>query len=154
MNTVTVNGETVCKRFDSPVAFEHEWRFYRDYPSWTPRLVKLIPEELTIVMERGGPAHPTPGTIAELSQIIEDMQRHDIHHRDLHPGNIVHTPDGIRVIDWETATQQAGVSYDIHGPIDVPVPVQHGGLIPQWWDSNDPGSIKHKWGVPIPVRLR
>lgn len=151
MNRVSIRDGLVFKQFRSPVEYEHEWQFYRDFGQYAPRVVKLLPEDLTIVCEAGLLIDsPTESHINQLASILGVLAAEGVHHRDVHPKNIVDTPDGVKLLDWETAIRHSGRSYDLCGPVDVPVPVQHGGLLPQWWESNDIGSIRNVWGVGIP----
>ena len=150
MNQVTVDDGLVAKRFTDPVAYEHEVSFHRDYQWATPPVVKLLPEKLTVVAERGSPVEHPNGVVDDLAWLIVKLAKSNVHHRDIHPGNIVVCDGSVRLIDWETATHHPGISYDLFGPIDVPVPVQHGGLLPQWWMSNDHGSIYNRWGIVPP----
>ena len=150
MNMVWQTEHGFHKKFTTPLAFEHEWSFHRDYPYATPRVVKLLPASLTIVTEVGEPAWNDGWIVDEVAEILSRLAADHVHHRDVHPGNLIVTELGVKLIDWETAVRSAGAPYDIYGPVDVPVPVQHGGLLPQWWGSNDPGSIRSLWGVNVP----
>lgn len=149
---VSIDGDVVRKRFSNSDYFYHEWAFYKECPWAAPELVNVDESALTLTVERGQPAgQEYAGALAAL---VLRLFRHGVHHRDLHPGNVVVTAAGVRLIDWETAIMEPGTSYDFCGPVDIAVPYQHGGLLPQWWDSNDPGSIKNVWSTPVPDWVR
>lgn len=72
----------------------------------------------------------------------------------MYPGNIVLTPDGPRLIDWETAIRTRGRSYDLHGPATgTPVPAIHAALpnYVMWWNSPHRHSIRNRWGCDVPA---
>lgn len=158
--TVTVAESHVVLTFSDPLALEHELFFYERFPWAVPELFAVDRVEWTMTVEKGRSipvgkdGRPHKIVVSQLAYLLEKFVEFGVHHRDVHPGNVVLCRDGVKLIDWETATIQDGaVSYDLYGPVDVPVPILHGGLIPQWWNSNDPGSIKNIWKVEIPEWL-
>lgn len=147
---------TVVTRYETPVEYEQEFHYHMMLPTVTPRLVKAEPENLVLRVEEGEPLGDiTPGPLLdEVAELIAVMTEAGVHHRDCHPGNLVMTDSGVKLIDWETACYAPGLlPYDLYGPVEVPVPVQHGGLLPQWWKSRDRGSIQSLWGVEPPSWL-
>lgn len=150
MNTVILSSRGAHKTFGSVTAYETELWFLQQCPWASMHIVKLLPESLTIVTEVGEAPNPTQEVVNATAHLLLKLARVGIHHRDAHPGNIVLLDGDVRLIDWETGYVGAGKSYDLYGPVDIPVPVQHGGLIPQWWESNDAGSIKNVWKAYLP----
>lgn len=150
---VLIEDDVVVKRFLEPWCYDIEKEFYGMVPWACPGVVSFDDDETTLVLRRYKHVNVpvSGGAVTQLTRLLRQLAGMGVHHRDLHPGNIVATPDGVRLIDWETAIVAPGVSYDVFGPVDVPVPAQHGGLLPQWWGSNDPVSVKNVWGVVPPV---
>lgn len=142
-----------------------EARWFRRVPWATPVLLDVCGS--TLVMQTLPCAWMMPEwqPVEALHDLIMRLFAEDIHHRDVHPGNIVRGADGLpRLVDWETAIEMpAPESYDLKGKASgVPDPERHllAGYS-QWWKSSSPCSIEKVWlsdvsaqpdlGVPAPL---
>ena len=151
--TIIVGSEKTTKHFHDIEVFEAERNWYINTPWACPKLLSARDNVLTI--ETGQLARH--GDIGELIALLERLQRNGIHHRDVHPKNIVHTPDGMRLIDWETAclTEPGAPSYDLYGPeiSQVNVPKIHQEIRSKnspdgyrmWIGASHPASVKTQW---------
>lgn len=153
--TVHVLGRRVVKTFTDPAAAEREVQWYQRVPWAAPRLLDFKNGD-TLFLQFLPPARRTPTwrPVEPLYELLQALHREGIHHRDVHPGNIVRGPAGPLLIDWETALHQPSqVSYDLYGPDDsgVPVPDIHAGMAPQWWGSHQRMSIRNQWRCDVPA---
>ncbi len=151
--TIVVGSEHTTKTFHDLDAFDRERNWYIDLPWATPKLISA--RNGVITMKTGQIARH--GDIEELVNLLNRLQCNGIHHRDVHPRNIVHTPDGMRLIDWETAIagEPGAPSYDLNGPggSGVPVPKIHQAIrsknspngYSMWIGSDHPASVKTQW---------
>ena len=155
--TILIYDDRVEKHFNSPKHAAAERYWYTEVPWACPNL--LDHSRTHIVIQRGTPALELPQhkPLKEIRNLLLRLEKHNIHHRDVWPGNIIHTPDGLKLIDWETATQHtAPHSYDLHGPTlsGIPIPDIHKkvGRTPNspngyvmWWGSKHPKSLCNMW---------
>ncbi|MCH9732853.1 MAG: aminoglycoside phosphotransferase family protein [Actinomycetia bacterium] len=161
--TLTIHPDHVEKRFHNPdnAAHEHDW--YQRIPWACPRLLDR-PDPATLILARHPPAGPGYRPAQALADLLHELERLGIAHRDVHPGNIVAGPQGPLLIDWETGLSTPGKpSYDIHGPeiSGVPVPDIHRAIRSRnspngycmYWRSPHPASIQNQWGVDFPGRV-
>ena len=152
--TIIVRDEKTTKTFRDSKVFEAERNWYINTPWACPKLLSAKDNVLTI--ETGQLARF--GKVSELLALLERLQRNGIHHRDVHPKNIVYTPDGMRLIDWETAclTESGAPSYDLYGPeiSGIKVPKVHRDLgktknspngYAMWLGADHPASVKNQW---------
>ena len=96
------------------------------------------------------PTHPTAASnpnhrpARELRDLLLALEEENVHHRDVHPGNIL-SPRRVRLIDWECAVREYGPSYDLYGPRpDLGPPDIHDRFPPQWWNSE----MSHRSSTP------
>lgn len=146
--TVRVAAGRATKTFVDPADAEREAAWYQRVPWAAPCLLDLDGPILT--MQALPLAGPRWRPAEQLRTLLEQLHAEGIHHRDVHPGNIVRGPHGPLLIDWETAIYwPSALSYDLHGPeaSGVPVPDIHAGITPQWWGSTQRMSIKNRWRV-------
>lgn len=145
-----VGEDVTVKRFASEAAAAHEVSFYRLVPWACPPLLDV--DGLTLTMR----TLPVAVDLAdwkpadELAELLCDIHAEDVHHRDVHVGNVVRGVDGPLLIDWECAIRMhTDLSYDLHGPepSGVPVPGIHRNLEPCWWYGRRNMSIYHAWGA-------
>lgn len=68
--------------------------------------ISLLPL-LVSYWQQCDPARRTPGWLRWLKKLRQRGEPHPLRlaplHMDVHPGNLVHTPQGLRLIDWEYA---------------------------------------------------
>lgn len=149
---VTVGEYETHKTFRDPHVFEREIRWLETVPWACAELLSIDSETLTLTTKTYRTALELPDwrPLDGLAYLLRSLGQSMIHHRDVHVKNIICVDGEPRLLDWETATIHDGLSYDLHGPVDVPVPVIHGGFLPQWWGSKEPYSIKSQWGVDVP----
>lgn len=156
-NRIVYTGKTVTKHFADPAAAGREQHWYQTVPWACPTLLAYTDTSITV-------ARCTPATRHDIDAIVELLKRldlEDVHHRDVHPGNIVASLDGPKLIDWETATYHPAPSYDLYGPASgVPVPDIHAALTSgyhMWLMSPHPMSIARLWRLDaepaLPSRL-
>lgn len=135
---------------------EAEWSraeidWYRTVPWACPPLLWADPQAGTLVTPTLPLAANVPDyqPVDKLLDLLRRLEREGVHHRDVHPANIVIDQDGSpRLIDWETAVfEDTPWSYDLHGPdvSGVDIPEIHLECGPQWVGSDDPFSIKNTW---------
>jgi hypothetical protein len=156
--------DRVIKRYHDPSMISPELDWYLEVGGkFAPRLLDYDLQRGDLIIERGI-AVPSPRPF-ELANLIFSLQAEGIHHRDVHPGNLVLVRDRLRLIDWEHAIQDYGLrlSYDLFGPVPsgVPVPEAHRAIrskrspngYQMHWGADHPESIKNQWGVDVPVNL-
>lgn len=147
--------DIVIKTYTDPAIAKVEVDWYRQLPDGIPpMLIDADPDNGVLVLERLGTPAPRPAdiTVDALRDMLEELERQGVHHRDIHPGNIVIDGNGIpRIVDWETAIRADAPSYDLHGPSKkVPIPGIHLDLRDGYqmhWNSSHRASIKSTWGV-------
>jgi serine/threonine protein kinase len=133
---------------------ENEARWFHEVPWATPVLLDIC--GTTMVMQTLPSCWKLKDwrPVAELHDLLLRLHAVDVHHRDVHPGNIVRGMDGRpRLIDWETAIrQEAPESYDLVGSASgVPDPERHQKAeYSQWWESSSKCSIEKVWGCGVP----
>jgi Ser/Thr protein kinase RdoA (MazF antagonist) len=148
-SSVLLGRGHVTKVFATEHAADREAEWYARFPWACPRL--LSRDGATLVTERLplAPRYRDRRNARALKELLEELHKAGVHHRDVHLGNVVLGPKGPLLIDWETAIEQpAPVSYDLYGPeaSGVPLPEIHSGLTPQWWGSGHRLSIGKRWG--------
>ncbi len=150
---LTIHGSTVTKRYRSPADALNEIGWYQTLPTGIcPNLIDADPTNGVLVIAYHHPANELQGyrPVKALAELLEELETRGVHHRDVHPGNIVDGPHGPLLIDWETAVSAAGLSYDLHGPAvtGIPIPSIHQALgtgYAMWWGSDHRMSIKNAW---------
>lgn len=148
-------GRRVTVKFHStPQAAQAEAQWFKEVPWACPQLIAV--KDNRIVMETLPVTWHLPGwrPVKELHELIVRLHSEDVHHRDIHPGNVVQDAEGKpRLIDWETAIRRkAPQSYDLVGRASgVPDPERHllAGYS-QWWRSSSQCSIERSWGEGVP----
>ena len=138
-SVVIVGPKMTTKIFTDPDICRREVAWYLRVPWACPQLLDNTDRHL--ITETGQPVtdDPTP----ELRQLVTELEAAGYSHRDIHAGNLVMTPNGVRLVDWECAINQPG--YDLHGPDSgIPIPAIHDQ--PMWWYADHPDAINHKWG--------
>lgn len=156
-STVTIRPDVTLKQYDDPAKAKAEIDWYLRLPAEvSPKLVDANPDTGLLVIATHLPVQGIPDrkAIAALAGMLRDLERLHIHHRDVHPGNVLLTTKGVPLlIDWETGYEADAPSYDLHGPtLSVPTPAVHdavrgpGGYV-MWWDSDHRASIKKLWGI-------
>lgn len=150
--TLTFHRSVVHKRYKNPGQAAHEIGWYQRMPWAAPKLVDADPAKGVLVIAYHPAASQLPDyrPIQALRELLEELEADGVHHRDVHPANIVAGPDGPLLIDWETATQQDAPSFDLYGPVisGVPIPTIHTALNSgycMWWGSNHRLSIRNTW---------
>jgi hypothetical protein len=148
--TIHIYRDRVEKHFRNPKHAAAERYWYTEVPWACPKLLSHSDTHITI--ERGTPATDMPDwhPLKEIRNLLMRLEKRNIHHRDVWPGNIIQTTDGPKLIDWETATQHtAPHSYDLHGPrlSGIPIPDIHQNLngYVMWWGSEHPKSLCNTW---------
>lgn len=139
-----------------------EVHYYQTYPWACPTLLYSNPERGVLVMRTGRMYSDMPDRSDPegLLKLLQRLESHGIHHRDVHPGNIMEGPEGPLLIDWESAFDDGGTgmaSYDLYGPgcSTILRPPQHEEFDEMWWNATHPESIKNRWGVErYPLHLR
>lgn len=155
--TITIGRIETVKTYHDPQQAAHEIAWYQALPWACPKLVDADPDRgrLVIVTHRTPPDYRDVNGLARLLRSLEGLS---IHHRDVHPGNIVQGVDGPLLIDWETALLADAPSYDLYGPdiSGVPVPDIHAALpnYVMWWGSPHRHSIRERWGADVPISAR
>lgn len=156
-------SDAVIKTYRDPALCELELIWYEEVGGrFAPRLLEAERRRGRLVIERGLPV--IRPRAEELADLIRDMVAEGVHHRDVHPGNLVTVGGMLKLIDWETAIRDwRGVSYDFFGPevSGIDPPVIHSELrskrspngYSMYWMSDHPASIKNQWGVDVPTDL-
>lgn len=144
--TLIIGPETVTKQFRNPTDADTEISWYQQLPPGIAPQI-LHAEDDVLVITKHPPAKPERGPLIQLLQRLQSL---GIHHRDVHPGNIVQGPDGPLLIDWETAIHATAPSYDLHGPevSGIPIPAIHQALgtgYCMWLHSSHRLSIRNQW---------
>lgn len=146
-----IHPNITIKTFYLPADADRELWFYRRFGWACPRLIHaepgvLVTETLPVA---GNNTDKRPAY--DLYRLLKRLDDHHVHHRDVHPGNIVLAPDGPRLIDWETAIVDLRPSFDLWGPVlsTIPPPIIHRDCGAQWWNSDDENSIRNRWGVDV-----
>lgn len=149
---VVVGAHTTTKIFTDPACCATELHYYQAAPWACPDLVDHGNSHIVI------PTYPTAAMLpdwrpaGELLDLLLRLQAEGIHHRDVHVKNVVKTPTGPKLIDWESAITVPGfLSYDIYGPYEsgLTPPEIHEELIPQHWNSKEFSSIANVWGINV-----
>jgi len=144
-NRIVYSGNRVTKHFADPTAATAERHWYATVPWACPTLLSYTDTSITV--ERCAPA--TSRDIDSIVELLQRLDREGVHHRDVHPGNLVVSTDGPKLIDWETAIYHPAPSYDLYGPASgVPVPDIHAALASgyrMWLMSPHPMSIARLW---------
>lgn len=151
---LTFHDDHVEKRYHDREDMHPEYQWYMLLGGMVaPHLLDADILQGVLRIELGEPiGEPCP---EELYGLLRWMEARGIHHRDVHPGNLVRVQGGLRIIDWETAIRCEGVpSYDLYGPdvSGVSVPVIHSQLrsgYQMWWNSRHRASVKSRWGVDV-----
>lgn len=156
---LTITAQTVTKRYHSPARAANEIHWYRTLPFGCPQLIDADPDTGTLVIAYHPPATHRPTT--ELLDLLRELEALHVHHRDVHPGNIVAGPDGPLLIDWETAILADCPSYDLYGPAvsGLPVPDIHTALRSKsspngyvmWVGADHRMSIRNQWRADAPL---
>ena len=151
-------GDTVTKQYRDPALARHEIEFYQHLPFGHPQLLDADLDAGILVMEYHPPATPSRRVFQQLVDLLVAFEKIGVHHRDVHPGNIVMSPNGAVLLDWETAIYADLPSYDLYGPDSgVSVPDIHAALRSRrspdgyrmWVASPHPASILSAWGIDI-----
>lgn len=149
--TIVLHPDVTIKTFNEAAWADNEIAFYKRVPWACPPLLyagngTLVTETLPLAANIPD-YHDTDAVI----ELLTRLEAHGIHHRDVHPANIVLGPKGPLLIDWECAALDPGhPSYDLYGPDSgVPIPDIHATCGPQWLNSADPASIKNTWGTIV-----
>lgn len=150
----------VTKNFHNPLDMTVELAWYEEVGGmFAPRLLDYDSIRGTLVLERGCPV--TRPRAQELAEMIKSMAELGIHHRDVHPGNLVLVGGELRLIDWETAIRdwRPVPPYDFWGPrlSGIALPVIHAEIrskrsphgYSMFWMSDHPASIRNQWGVDL-----
>lgn len=141
---IIINGNVATKTYADPADAEYELGWYQRVPWACPTLIDHGPRHLVIAAYPTAADLPDYQPVEELHNLLLRLESDGYSHRDIHPGNIVKTPDGPRLIDWECAIDQPG--YDLHGPDSgVPIPDIHKALEPMWWGADHESSIATLW---------
>ena len=156
-------ADAVIKTYHNREQVSPEFEWYLEVGgTFAPRLLEADLRRGRLVIERGLPV--IRPRVEELAAMIGEMVDLGIHHRDVHPGNLVTVGGMLKLIDWETAIRDyRGVSYDFYGPeaSGIEVPVIHAELrskrspngYSMYWMSDHPASIKNQWGADVPTDL-
>lgn len=153
--TVIVGPDVTIKQHRTPEEAAHEAAWYSLVPWAAPQLIHCTGR--TLIIETLPTCWQLPGwkPVEEVAQLITRLHAQGIHHRDVHPGNIVKSRAGQPLlIDWETAIEQhTDLSYDLAGPISgVPVPERHAKAdYQQWWNSPSTCSLAKVWSHDVPA---
>lgn len=156
---VTVTDSVAIKRYRNPADAYAEIDWYQNVGGrFAPRIIDADPERGLLVIEAHPVAHSMSGyrPVDALAELLHIMEAEGLHHRDVHPGNIVASPTGPLLIDWETAIAADAPSYDLYGPeiSGVTVPVIHAALpsnYTMWWGSTHRMSIANVWRTRAPL---
>lgn len=153
--TVIVGADVTIKQHKDVRSAENEARWYRIVPWAAPQLIHYTGR--TLIIE----TLPTCWSLKdwqpaqEVAELIRRLHAEGIHHRDVHPGNIVRSRAGRPLfIDWETAVRQpTDVSYDLAGPVSgVSAPEEHQKAdYSQWWHSPSSCSLAKVWSHDVPT---
>lgn len=147
--SIVLHPDITIKTYNQPDWAAYEISFYRMVPWACPPLIWADAGTLvtkTLPLAANNPDYQPVDDLIDLLTRLNDV---GIHHRDVHPANIVIGADGPLLIDWECAIHYPNtMSYDLHGPISsVPIPDIHHDCGPQWINSEDPSSIQNTWGT-------
>ncbi|WP_324192170.1 phosphotransferase [Nocardia puris] len=156
--TLVVHRDHTVKTYRHPSMAAAEIAWYQRAPWATPALIDADPETGRLVIATHPPAGDSYRPVTELAELLDALAAEHIHHRDVHPGNILAGPAGPLLIDWETATHVVAPSYDLWGPdiSGVPVPDIHTALrtpYVMWWASPHRASIRERWGADVPATV-
>lgn len=149
--SILVIGPAVTtKIYNSSVDATAERQWYESVPWACPVMIDHGMRHLVLPTHPTAASNPNHRPARELRDLLLALEEENVHHRDVHPGNILLTPDGVRLIDWECAVREYGPSYDLYGPRpDLGPPDIHDRFPPQWWNSEDESSILNAWGVSL-----
>lgn len=152
--TIVLHPHVCIKTYHQPEWARTEIDYYLAVPWACPPLLwydldtgTVITKTLPLAANTAAPEfHP----VGKLVALLRRLAAEGIHHRDVHPANIVISDGGDPLLlDWETAVRQPGLSYDLYGPdvSGVEIPFVHQECGPQWLFSDDPSSIKNQWST-------
>lgn len=157
---IKVTDSHVVKKYHDPALARHEIGWYGMVGGrFAPRLIFSDVVDGLLLIERGRAVYRP--MVSELVSMLKSMELLGIHHRDVHPGNLVTIDGHLRLIDWETAICDAGApSYDLYGPdvSGLPVPDIHAAIRSKrspngyrmWFGCDHPASIRSMWGADVP----
>ena len=149
--TVEVYADRTTKAYHDHSMAQSEADWYQRVPWACPELLDFDGFKLTIATAHTAEAFPEWRPVGALREILVELHRLGVHHRDVHVKNVVKGPRGTPLlIDWETALHfPSRLSYDLHGPdaSGVQIPDIHRRLIPAWWNSIQRTSIMNQWEV-------
>lgn len=129
---VTIEHDHVVKRY-APNYFELNREYQRPPEAhWyerrvvpmMPRLIRATEEEL-VLEYAGEPLDPTctyAGLSAWTCEVLRCLRAAGVHHRDIHPGNVLHLDGRYTLIDWTWANP------DADAPTRTPHPSDEDGL--------------------------
>lgn len=158
---IDIGPDVITKTYRDPIRARAEIGWYQQVPWACPRLIDADPDKGKLVMAAHPVARRLPGyrPVEQLAELLYTLETAGVHHRDVHPGNVVAGPAGPLLIDWETATMADAPSYDLYGPdaSGLPLPAIHAAVrsgYAMWWASSHPASIKNAWRADaIPARV-
>lgn len=152
---IVIGSKVTMKRHRTAADADNEARWLVRVPWAAPKLLRV--RHHIIYMETLTCSWHLPGwqPVDDLRALIVRLHKAGIHHRDVHPGNVVQGRDGLpRLIDWESAVEQkTDQSYDLVGRASgVPDPERHRlAEYSQWWSSSSPCSIEKMWINDVPT---
>ena len=163
---LVVGQQVTFKSYYDPARAAAEIGWYQQVPWAHPKLIDADPAAGTLIIATEFTllsGVPTRRQIGALGEILHELHRLGIHHRDVHPGNVVFTAaDEPLLIDWETAieTPPTVPSYDLYGPeaSGLPVPDIHVALgntknspngYRMYWNSMHRMSIRSQWRIDV-----
>lgn len=159
---ILVGPTTTTKTFADPADAATEYGWYQRFPWACPQLLDADLDRGVLVIATSPTARDLPRyrPAAELAELLYRLTDAGVSHRDVWPGNILATPNGPRLIDWETAIDQPG--YDLYGPdkTGIPIPAIHLAVRSRnsprgyrmWWNAPHPQSIRNRWHAQLPER--